>query len=144
MRPGQSVPMTATSESTFWVEAYGTSIMFNLDDSDNITNFNYRGMTCPKMKGISNLIPEQLAEFTGNYMSDELKTVCKVAIEEGQLVLKHHRHGTFSLIHAWKDDFQLWGSSSVEFYRDKEGKVTGLVFSNNSIIKLRFVKIKVN
>jgi len=139
-----AVPMTATSESTFWVEAYGTSIMFNLDDPQNITNFNYRGMTCPKMKGISNLIPEQLAEFSGEYMCEELKTVCTVAIEEGQLVLKHHRHGTFSLIHAWNDDFQLWGSTSVEFYRDKEGKVTGLMFSNNSIIKLRFVKIKVN
>ena len=137
-------PMTATSASTFWIEAYGSSIQFNRDESGQVSNFYYRGMTCPKLKGISKLISEQLAEFTGEYMSEELKTSYTVAPEGDQLVLKHDHHGTISLIHAWNDDFRggIWFMNSVEFYRDKEGKVNGFLVTNNRSRNQRFVKIK--
>ena len=138
-----AVPMTATSESTFWVEVYGSSIQFTRDDSGHVTNFNYNELTCPKMKETSKLALEQLSEFTGEYMSEELKTLCTVAIEGEQLAFEHHRFGTFNLIHAWKDDFRIW-DSSLEFYRDMDGKVSGFFITSNRSRNQRFVKIKVN
>ncbi|HYH55459.1 MAG TPA: serine hydrolase domain-containing protein, partial [Anseongella sp.] len=49
----QTVPMTARSDSAFWVKAYGSSIVFRRDNSGRVKAFGYRGTTCPKVETVS-------------------------------------------------------------------------------------------
>ncbi len=120
-------PMTATSETRFWVEAYSAPIVFKKDKEGRTELFYYRGMTCPKLENVPEPGPEQLAKLTGEYESEELKTSYTIALEDGKLVAKHWRHGTISLTHAYKDDFRgsQYFMSSVEFFRSENGESAG-------------------
>jgi CubicO group peptidase (beta-lactamase class C family) len=138
----QIVPMTARSQSQFWVEDYGSSIMFRRDEEGEVLNFIYRGMTCPKLEDIPLPTLEQLAEYEGEYESEELKTSYVVVLENGTLVAKHRRYGTISLTLGWKDDFRggIWFMRSVEFFRDEEGRVAGFKVSQNRSRNQKFIK----
>ena len=119
-------PMTATSETRFWVEAYRAPIVFKKGKEGRTELFSYRGMTCPKLENVPEPGPEQLAKLTGEYESEELKTTYTIAVEDGKLVAKHRRYGTISLTYAYKDDFRgPWFMRSVEFFRSDNGEVAG-------------------
>jgi CubicO group peptidase (beta-lactamase class C family) len=131
-----AVPMKAISDSTFWV--YGSVISFYKNDSSNIIGLHYRGMTCPKVQPGNT----PLTELTGKYISEELKTIYDISVENGQLVAKHIHNGTILLTPAWKDDFEggVWFMKSVEFYRDKNGKVAGFIVTTNRSRNQHFIK----
>ncbi len=137
-----TVPMTARSDSTFWVEDYEASITFLRDESEQIDRFRYRGMICPKLETSPLPSGPGLNEYIGEYVSDELSTSYVVAIEDDELVMRHRRHGTISLTPAWKDDFRggEWFLNSVEFDRDEAGRVIGLRVTQGRSRNLRFVK----
>lgn len=137
-----TVPMTARSDSTFWVEDYGASITFLRDDIGRVDRFRYRGMICPKLEDVPPPGGSHLNEYVGEYVSDELSTGYVVAVENDELVMRHRRHGTVSLTPAWNDDFR--GAErflrSVEFDRDDSGLVIGLRVTQDRSRNLRFVK----
>ena len=64
------------------------------------------------------------------------------AVEEGELVLRHRRHGTISMTPAWGDDFRggQWFLNSVEFDRSDLGVVVGFRVTQGRSRNLRFVK----
>jgi hypothetical protein len=79
----------------------------------------------------------------GVYVSDELDTSYRVEVEDGALVMRHRRHGTIRLTHAWGDDFagSLVSLRSVEFQRDAAGRVIGLLMNAGERNRdIRFVK----
>lgn len=136
-------PMDAISDSVFWVKAYDSSIKFNCDASGNVNSINYREMTCKKVQSKVQTENTTLKDFVGEYFSDELKTTYNISIEYGQLVAKHINNGTIRLTCAWKDDFRgsIYYMKSVEFYRDKEGKVAGFMVSTDRSRNQRFIKV---
>jgi CubicO group peptidase (beta-lactamase class C family) len=135
-------PVAARSDSTFWVEDYGAAVTFLRNDSGRVDRFRYRGMTCPKLEDEPQPSGPQLTEFIGEYVSDELSTSYVVAVEDGELVMHHRRHGTISLTPAWKDDFRggEWFLNSVEFDRDESGNVIGFRVTQGRSRNLQFVK----
>jgi hypothetical protein len=135
-------PMAARTESTFWVDDYGADMTFLRDDLGHVDRFRYRGMVCPKVEDLPPTSVEQLDEYTGEYFSEELQTTYAVAIEEGELQLRHRRHGAVSLTPAWRDDFRgaQWFLRSVEFDRSDSGQVTGFRVTQSRSRNLRFVK----
>ncbi len=135
-------PMMATSEKRFWVKDYNAPIVFEPDKEGNVSHFLYRGMTCPKLEDVPAPGPEQLAELTGEYKSEELKTFYSIILEDGKLVAKHRRHGTIDLTYAYKDDFRggVWFMRSVEFYRNDAGKVAGFKVTQSRSRNQRFIK----
>lgn len=135
-------PMTATSESRFWVKDYNAPIVFGRNKAEQVSHFLYRKMTCPKLENVPAPGLEQLAELTGEYKSEELKTFYTIALEDGKLVAKHRRHGTINLTYAYKDDFRgsVWFMRSVEFYRNKVGEAAGFKVTQNRSRNQRFIK----
>lgn len=140
----QTVPMTAQSDSLFRVERYGSSILFQRDATGRVTGFRYRGMTCPKLKDTPTPDDAHLGELTGEYWSKELETGYIIALEDSKLVAKHRHHGTISLTPARKDDFRggTWFMHSVEFYRDKQGRVAGFTVTQGRSRNQRFIKLE--
>ena len=136
------VPMTAQSQSAFWVAAYGDSIVFNRNPAGRVTGFAYRGMSCPRMENFRPGDPQPLEAFAGTYASEEFGTEYTVDVEKGHLVMKHRRHGPIRLSAAWKDDFRSdeWFMKGVTFSRDGTGKVTGLAVTQGRNRNMRFVK----
>jgi hypothetical protein len=135
-------PTVARSDTVFWVPDYGAAITFLRDEAGTIDRFSYRGMTCPKVPGELPLGGERLAEYEGEYESDELATTYVVAVEEGALTVRHRRHGVIDLTPAWNDDFRgaQWFLRSVEFDRDDTGQVTGFRVTQGRSRNLWFVK----
>jgi hypothetical protein len=135
-------PMTATSEKRFWVKDYNAPIIFGRDKEGRVSQFLYRGMTCPKLEHVPKPGLEQLAELAGEYKSEELETFYTIALEDGKLVAKHRRHGTINLAYAYKDDFRggVWFMRSVEFYRNEAGEVAGFKVTQSRSRNQRFIK----
>ena len=138
-----SAPLTARSNSLFWVEDYGAAISFRRDKTGRIVNFGYRGMTCPKLSDTPAIFSTPFPELIGQYESEELQTIYTVVEENGKLWAKHPRHGKIRLNPAWKDDFSAseWFMRAVEFTRDVGGKVDGFKVtagrSRNQVFKKR-------
>ncbi|NIM48801.1 MAG: serine hydrolase [Gemmatimonadales bacterium] len=137
-----SFPMTARSDSTFWVQDYGAAIVFRRDSTGQVTHFSYRGMSAPRVEAVQTAGPEQFPEFEGEYYSDELGTSYTIAIEDGRLVARHRRHGTIELTPAFQGEFRgsEWFLRAAEFYRDDAGRVAGMLVTNGRSRNLRFVR----
>lgn len=138
-------PMTARSETEFWVEAYGAPIVFGRDDAGEVTHFEYRGRHAPRLeRGAGDAgSPARLEEFVGEYDSEELGTSYRIDAVDGALVMRHRRHGSIALTRAWQDDFSgsEWFTRSIEFERDDAGVVIGFVVNAGERSRnIRFVK----
>lgn len=122
-------PATARSETEFWVEDYGASMTFHRSEDGRVSHFSYRDMEAPKLQDKAVPGRTQLADLAGEYISEELNTSYQVELDEDGLVMRHRRHGTIPLVHAWGDDFRggQWFLRSVEFQRDGSGRVVGLL-----------------
>jgi hypothetical protein len=82
----------------------------------------------------------QLADYAGNYYSEELDAVYKLAVKDGKLVLTRRKYGPLVPQAVAQDVFAVPGTGSIRFTRDAQGHVTGLVFSRGRIKNLRFDK----
>ena len=137
-------PMSARSDSVFWVDGYGAAIAFRRDATGKVTHFIYRDRKAPRMDESRATRSTQVADFVGAYVSDELQTTYEVERKGGDsLVLKHRRHGAIPLTPGWEGDFTtpLWFLKSVEFERDAAGVVTGFVVNVDERSRnIRFAK----
>ena len=90
------------------------------------------------------LVPEQLAEFEGDYYTDELDTTYTIRVCGDQLVAQHRRHDDILLTYA-DDHFvgDVWFFPEVRFMRDDAGNVVGFRLTGNRVRNLYFEK-KIN
>jgi CubicO group peptidase (beta-lactamase class C family) len=131
------------SEAEFQVEGHGASVVFVRDAGGQVRHLRYRGTLAPKLEHREPPSSTELAEFAGEYLSEELRTAYTVEVENGALVMRHPRHGTLPLTHAWSDEFTGSASflTSIEFQRDEAGRVIGLLVGAGPRNRdLRFVK----
>ncbi len=86
--------------------------------------------------------PEELAEFAGDYYSDELGTIYTMTVQDGNLVAQHRRHDDIPLTPTVADEFSgkplwfLW----VRFSRDENHRITGFILTSWRVRNLRFDK----
>lgn len=85
------------------------------------------------------LTPDRLAEYAGEYRSDEAEVTYRVTLEEGKLMLRIPL-GSFPLAPSYADAF-LSPPGLVRFYRDGEGRVTHLGIGMGRVRDLRFARI---
>jgi CubicO group peptidase (beta-lactamase class C family)/D-alanyl-D-alanine dipeptidase len=83
--------------------------------------------------------PEQLAEFAGDYRSDEVEPVYRMTIREGRLTLERLKSSPAPLDPMVKDIFVSSGGS-FRFVRDRRGRVAGFVLNRSRILNVRFNK----
>jgi hypothetical protein len=85
--------------------------------------------------------PAELAQLAGDYASAELFTSYRLAVEHGQLVAHHFRHGRGVLRPVAPDVFEAVGFGRIEFIRDASGRVTGFSANSARIRGLRFDRV---
>ena len=87
------------------------------------------------------LPPEQLAEFEGDYYTEELDTTYTIRVHEDGLVAKHRRHDDIVLTYTdshFRGD--AWFFPEIHFIRDDTGRVTGFKLTGNRVRNLHFEK----
>jgi hypothetical protein len=82
---------------------------------------------------------ESLADYAGDYWSDELRVGWKVAVEDSGLVLQPFKHRKQTLRPAFEDAFLSEVLGTIRFTRTK-GKVTGLRVSGGRVRNVDFVR----
>lgn len=136
--------MSPKSEREFGVEHEDdeTPVAFERTAGGRATALTYGGRRAVRADSTSLERPD-LAAFAGDYDSEELGTSYRVTRKGGALQLEHRRRGTIPLTWLWGDEFSGldYYFGSVEFERDRSGKVTGLVINGDPrSLNLRFTR----
>ena len=136
-------PMNAVSQLEFFVSGYGASLTFGRNASGDVDHATYRGIRAPRVEPYTPTAAE-LAEYEGEFYSEELATSYWISVQEGGLVASHRRHGDIRLMPSLRDEFRgdRWFFQGVEFDRDANGAVTGLRVSNGRSRNLRFKAVE--
>jgi hypothetical protein len=79
----------------------------------------------------------QLAEYAGDYYSEEIDSTYKLTVQGGKLTMRRKKYGGVEMAPVAKDVFTA-DFGSIRFTRDKQNRVTGLVFSRGRIKNFRF------
>ena len=87
-----------------------------------------------------NPTPAQLAEFAGNYFSEELDVTHSVTIRDGKLRIRNRSLPETVWNPIYADAFMLGNGTLVRFIRDPAGKVDGLEVFTGRMRHVRFVK----
>jgi len=87
------------------------------------------------------LVPEQLAEFEGDYYTAELDTTYTIRVRGDGLVAQHRRHDDIVLTYT-DGHFrgEAWFFPEIHFLRDDTGRVTGFRLTGNRVRNLYFEK----
>jgi CubicO group peptidase (beta-lactamase class C family) len=83
--------------------------------------------------------PAQLAEFAGNYFSEELNVTYKIKVEGDKLIYQFARAPQMSLSPMIKDTFAA-SSFQLTFLRNGQQRVSGFTINAGRVRNLRFVK----
>ncbi|HZI29313.1 MAG TPA: serine hydrolase domain-containing protein, partial [Gemmatimonadaceae bacterium] len=136
--------MTALSDSTFWIAAYSTDMLFRRT-RDGRVEMMFRGKARPRVQETKEPTAAQLAQLAGTYFSEELEATYHVEVRNGRLVMRHRRHGVIPIAWLNGDDFrgEVWFMRSVEFLRDSRGGVTGLTVTIDERSRdIRFSRVR--
>lgn len=84
-----------------------------------------------------------LADFTGDFYSEELSTTYKFTVVDGKLIAKHHRVPDIKLTPIKEDMFtgEAWFFGQIEFVRDANDVITACKVSNGRVRNLYFEKV---
>ena len=82
---------------------------------------------------------DQLKEFAGRYVSDEIETVLGVAVEGDRLVVKRRPDATMPLTPVYADAF-TGPLGWVRFHRSAAGRIEALSVSQDRVWDLRFTR----
>ncbi len=85
------------------------------------------------------LTPAQLAEYVGDYYSDELQFTYRLVLEEHKLFLRHRNAPKKPLCPTLNDMFTVRGTT-IHFIRDHQNKVSAFILSSERVRNLRFVR----
>jgi len=81
----------------------------------------------------------QLAEYVGDYYSDELQATYKIISEGGKLMLKRKNAPMLPLSPTLKDQFAA-GPANVSFIRNALNRVSGFTVNAGRVTNIRFVR----
>jgi CubicO group peptidase (beta-lactamase class C family) len=80
----------------------------------------------------------QLAEYVGEYRSDEAEVAYRIVMEDGKLVIKGGPDISAPLTPLYADAFQAGDEFLVRFTRNGNGKLSGLTLGFDRVRALRF------
>ena len=110
---------------------------FKAQDNKPAANANANRATPPEPITLS---AEQLAEFTGNFYSEELDTGWHLNVEDGRLTFTPRNGAKRQRTARSHDMFSAAGGVQLEFSRDAQGKVIGFGVNAGRIRNVRFVR----
>ena len=134
-------PMTAKSDSVYWIEAYGSSMTFKKDKKGEVNSIRYRHISDAKRITPLRVNKAQLNQYTGKYYSEELAAEYRVDLADGKLRIHHMRLGDFELQPdpVTKHMFTCT-VGHIRFINDESEQVTGFKMSGGRVKNLHFEK----
>lgn len=87
------------------------------------------------------LDPARLAEYAGDYRSDEVEATHTWKVEKGQLAVYADYRRLGVLEPSYRDGFTRSGSV-IEMARDGKGRITGFVLESGRVRHLRFTRVR--
>jgi len=81
--------------------------------------------------------PAKLAEYAGSYVSPEVQVTWQLKVNRDSLVIWRNGRRVDALEPAYRDVF-MQGSATMEFTRDRSGRITGFVLEDGRVRHLRF------
>lgn len=84
--------------------------------------------------------PEQLAEYAGEYTSDEAEVTYRVVVEDGKLFVRARPDISLALAPAYTDTFRAEEGLLVRFYRGAGGKISELSLGIDRVRDLRLAR----
>ena len=86
------------------------------------------------------LTPAKLAEYAGDYRSNEVEATHSWRIDKGQLVLYVNERRLGVLEPTYKDGF-VRGGNVIDVQRDAKGRITGFLVEAGRVRHLRFTRV---
>lgn len=140
LRTGRGLAVSPLSGSLFLVEN-GAKLDFvhGLDGKTGLRLLTADGDVIP-FDRVSEAAPTpaQLAEYAGEYASDEAEVTYRIVVEEGKLVAKGRPDVSAPLTPLYADAFQAANGWLVRFARNGDGKISGLSLGLGRVRELRF------
>ncbi|MES1211848.1 MAG: DUF3471 domain-containing protein, partial [Acidobacteriota bacterium] len=93
-------------------------------------------------KAVPELTTAQLAEYAGEYLSDEAEVTYAVTVQGGTLVLRTRPDVSTGLKPRSVDEFESDAGVTLRFQRDAGGKVTEVSVGMPRVWDLRFRRIR--
>jgi hypothetical protein len=87
------------------------------------------------------LDPAKLAEYAGDYRSDEVDATHSWKVEKGQLVVYSGYRRLGELEPSYRDGFTRRGSV-IDVVRDGRGRITGYLVESGRVRHLRFTRVR--
>ena len=145
--PNLSIRFGAVSATEF--RSIGTPLEFTLrfeKQGQSATLRMQRGTDKPVNLEAVQLVtptPAQLAEYTGDYRSDEVQATYKIVLEDGRLFLRHENeykdYPKNPLQPTTSDTFFVQGIN-LQFIRDPRKQVSAFTLNAGRVKNIRFVK----
>ncbi|MFC1662161.1 hypothetical protein ACFL3S_12050, partial [Gemmatimonadota bacterium] len=118
------------------------TVRYEEDGSANRATLHQNGDTPMRRVEAVELTPDDLAEYTGRYFSEELETFYEITVEDGKLNANNLRLLPLTLNHREGDKFsaEAFFFAQVEFKRAGNGMITGFTASNGRTREVLFRK----
>ncbi len=87
------------------------------------------------------LTADQLAEYAGDYRSDEIETTWTLAPDSAGLVVRVNGRRLFVLLAAYRDGFS-GENGNADFTRDTRGRITSLVVQAGRALDVPFTRLR--
>ena len=145
--PGQTIRFGAISAAEFRSIGTPQEVVLNFEKQGQAMMLRMkRGAEKPLVLEAVELVtptPVQLAEYVGEYRSDEILTTYKIVLENGKLFLRHENeykdYPRNPLDPTVSDTFFVQGRT-LRFARDGSRKVTSFTLNAGRVKDIRFVK----
>ncbi len=135
------------SDSTFFLKVIRAGVTFHRNGEGKVKTITLHQNGLHKANRITENIwqpsPDDIAQYTGKYFSEELETFYTIDVgEDNKLLLRHRRTGDIILGESKPDVFNgKMPILVVKFMRDAQGKATGFKASNGRTIDVWFEKM---
>jgi len=134
------------SETKFFLKIIDAQITFHPVKEGKVQRFTlHMGGQDEEGKRVESteLTSIQIAEYSGEYYSEELGTTYVLVAEGKKLIAQHRRHGDNELIPSDTDQFSggQWWLSKLIFKRSEDKKITGFLLTGGRVRNLRFDKV---
>jgi CubicO group peptidase (beta-lactamase class C family) len=139
------VEMVPTSDSTFTFVGVEASMTFHRNKENKVETLTLHQNGHHKAKRLKEEpwkpTPEDLAEYTGRFFSEELETFYTLAVKDSSLVVRHKRWEDLKLTPAKTDTFNAtFPIQELIFIRNDDGETDALKVSNGRTKEVRFEK----
>jgi CubicO group peptidase (beta-lactamase class C family) len=139
---GERSPMVPLEGGSFRVGS-GTEVRFEGSEGDPsrmIVRTTSETVTYTRADTVT-LTPAQLAEYAGDYRSDEVEATHTWKVEKGQLVVYASGRRLGTLEPMYKDGFTR-GGNEIDVQRDARGRIAGFVIEAGRVRHLRFTRVR--